>query len=162
MRPVTTSVRWSGCAPPRLVVTHYPGVVQIVDRAPDDRPLVVRPSRRYFATLIGLWIPLWCVVLLLQALVLSVFDLAGPAMLAAVAWLAILAALMVRSCVRAWRGAIHRGPSVAADVTGLWLRLDPNRPSRTRVTYLTWSEVERNETQTLQPLLGRGRAFLCV
>jgi hypothetical protein len=135
----------------------------IVDRVPDDRPLVVAPSRQYFvrfavagvSAVLGL-----AVVAVLTGYFATVFGGISGWFVGFVAAVGVVLLMAVVALLRLWRGSVGRGPTLAADTTGLWLRLDGGEVSRTRVVHLPWSEVERVGTRDSPP--GFHQPLLCV
>jgi hypothetical protein len=138
--------------------------MQIIERAPDDRPLVVSPLPRYYTRQLLPKVAL-CALVALFALVAAPSAAvigAAPGWWIGLGAVGLVTLGLAVISVRGWRTALARGPVCAADATGLWLRLDGGGLGRPRIAYLTWPEITRIRIQIWKSAHGDGVPFLCV
>jgi hypothetical protein len=138
--------------------------VQIIERVPDDRPLKVPPSRRYYGRqhLAGAIVAPVAGVFALAVALGVASTAAAPGWWIGLGVFALACFAFAAASLASWRGAVGRGPACAADRTGLWLRLDVRGLGRPRVGYLTWSEITGIRIQLWRANPELRIPFLCV
>jgi hypothetical protein len=143
-------------------VTVDPTATPILDRVPADRPLVVGVSRRYrLRRLLPTFLAAALLLPMGALFVLPVVLLDGPVGLLAIpAVVAVVSLVLVVAGVRAWRRA-SAGPVLAADHSGVWLRLDFDY-RRQLVRYLPWREVAAVVVRRLPRGIAGQASYLCV